>query len=64
MLNERTLQVSLWIGLAVLAQAVESGGYVPCGSGGNRPKRETGDGQEAHAQEAGPAVVAGERYCW
>lgn len=50
--------------IGVLAQVIESNGYVPCASGDNRPKREAGDGQEACAQKARSAVVAGERDCW
>jgi len=50
--------------IGVLAQVIESDGYVPRASSDNRPKRETGDGQEAHAQEARSAVVAGERDRW
>jgi hypothetical protein len=50
--------------IGVLAQVIESDGYVPCASGDNRPRREAGNGQEARAQKARSAVVAGERDCW
>src|ERR1700749_3423188 len=50
--------------IGVLAQVIESDGYVLCASGDNRPKREASDGQEACAKEARSAVIAGERGCW